>query len=189
MALWAAGWANLQLQRWNSCRCTDRAASTAVIPLLPFAFFTPTTLLQSQQIHSKNRYLQILRGTRVPQYARSRPWSIQQCCWYDCWCGWYRRQCSTNNCCLVSTMVSPHVPTMYEDRLKIDRSEGRKVFSQVQLHVCWQECYKYILPCLVVPSIHKNLNFCTYEYNCIIKKNIVCNYLSYTIVIGCNIYI
>ncbi len=48
---------------------------------------------------------------------------------------------------------------MYEDRLKIDRSENRKVFSQVQLYVYKQEHYKYILPYLVVPSIHKKFEF------------------------------
>ncbi len=48
---------------------------------------------------------------------------------------------------------------VYEDRLKIDRSEDGKVFSQVQLYVYQQEHHKYILPCLVVPSIHKKINF------------------------------
>ncbi len=60
---------------------------------------------------------------------------------------------------------------IYEDRLKIDRSEDRKVFSQVQLYVYKQEHYKYILPYLVVPSIHKQFEFLySWVQLCILKK-------------------
>ena len=47
----------------------------------------------------------------------------------------------------------------YEDCLKIDRLEDHKVFPQVQLYVYSQEDHKYILPYLVVPSIHRKFKF------------------------------
>ncbi len=59
----------------------------------------------------------------------------------------------------TSVIILVKYTLMYEDRLKIDRSENRKVFSQVQLYVYKQEHYKYILPYLVVPSIHKKFEF------------------------------
>ncbi len=57
------------------------------------------------------------------------------------------------------------------------------MFSQVQLYVYSQEHHKYILPCLVVPSIHKKLKFFQMVkrgYLAVIIRSLNCELMSCT---------